>query len=208
MIRQDPPRSRTGNGVVPIVAFLAIFGLTLVLFFLQLDRSPDPASGAPPPTPAGAPGVAPHPESMPLNDSFQQRLSDLQAALEADPADTVALSELSGIWLTAHQPERGLALSRQWTEVAPESVSAWLQLVTAYGVLERWDEAFQANVRLLELAPDHHLGMLNMGTIQANRQELEEARRWWSRVVEEAPGTSEAQAAAESLSQLGGGGKP
>lgn len=141
---------------------------------------------------------------MPLNAAFQQRLNELEAALEANPADTAALSELSGIWLTAHQPERGLALSRQWTESAPESESAWLQLTTAYGILGRWDEALEACRRLLELAPDHRLAMLNMGTIQANRQEWDEARRWWTRVVEEAPGTSEAEAAAQSLAELEG----
>jgi tetratricopeptide (TPR) repeat protein len=144
---------------------------------------------------------------MPLNEAFRQRLSDLEAALETHPADTAALSELSGIWLTAHQPERGLVLSRQWTDVAPESESAWLQLTTAYGILERWDEALEANRRLLELAPDHPLAMLNMGTIQANRQETDEARRWWTRVVAEAPGTTEAEAAARSLRELDGGGR-
>lgn len=206
MTRQDVPRARSGNSAAPIIAFLAIFGLTLVVFFLQFDRSPAPPAGGPTTIPGASPGGAPHPESMPLNEAFQQRLNDLEAALQADPADTAALSELSGIWLTAHQPERGLALSRQWTEVAPESESAWLQLTTAYGILERWDEALEANRRLLELAPNHRLAMLNMGTIQVNLQELDEARRWWTRVVEEAPGTSEAEAAARSLRELEGGG--
>jgi len=205
MHRHDVPRDRTGRGAAPVVAFLAIFGLTLVLFFLQFDSPAGPATGVPAPGSGAVPGGAPHPESMPLNDTFRQRLSDLQAALDADPNDTLALSELSGIWLTAHQPERGLELSLRWRDAAPESVSAWLQLVTAYGVLERWDEAYEANVRLLELAPDHRLAMLNMGTIQANRAQPEEARRWWSRVIEEAPGTSEAEAAAQSLGQLEGG---
>jgi len=143
---------------------------------------------------------------MPLNASFQQRLDDLQAALEANPGDTAALAELSGIWLTAHQPERGLALSQQWTEVAPESVEAWLQLVAAYGLLQRWDEALEANRRVLELSPDNRTAMVNMGALHANRQELEEARRWWTRVVEEAPGTSEADLAARSLRELEGSG--
>ena len=40
MTRQDLPRAGSGSNAAPIIAFLAIFGLTLVVFFLQFDSSP------------------------------------------------------------------------------------------------------------------------------------------------------------------------
>ena len=99
MTRQDLPRTRSSNSAAPIIAFLAIFGLTLVVFFLQFEPSPAPATGGAPVGPRAVPEGAPPSQSMPLNAAFQQRLNELEAALAADPADTTALSELSVIFI-------------------------------------------------------------------------------------------------------------
>jgi hypothetical protein len=55
---------------------------------------------------------------------------------------------------------------------------------------------------LLELDPSRMITHLNMGAIHGNLRELDEARRWWSGIVEQAPGTREADAALEALATL------
>lgn len=185
------------NRVVLVVAFLVMMGVTLVAFGLK--RSPvAPGATAGPQVDGVSPGA--------VSEEFQQQVAALEARLEAAADDTVALAELSDLMRMAHQPERSLELATRWMEVAPLSNAALDRHIAALAELNRWDEAYEANQRLFELDPANLVVLLNMGAIEANRGDEGEARRWWTRILTEAPGSDVAARAETALASLEGSG--
>ncbi len=181
----------------PIAAFAFLAGVTIVAFLTQ----------GPPRTTqqASANTVVPeqsNPGSLGVNQSFDEAVSALEATLATNPFDTLALASLVELMLASHQPDQALEVTSKWIQASPDSPDAWLQRTMAFAALERWEDALGANQVLLNIDPSRLLTHLNMGAIHGNLGDAEEARRWWTGVIETAPGTDEALAAERSLAQM------
>jgi tetratricopeptide (TPR) repeat protein len=194
-LNQPSPRRAVPLG--PVLGLVLLGGVTAVAFAMQ---------GRPVLSPQGPENPSevevPHPGEMPVSASFGEAVSTLEAALAATPDDTLALASLVELMLSSHQGERAVELTTRWLDAYPGHPEAMLQRVMAYSALERWDEALEANRALYDVDPSSMLTRLNMGALYGNIGDADEARRWWTGVVEASPGTNEATVAERSLGRL------
>lgn len=189
-------RGWRGPGL-PLAGF-ALLGIITVTAYIIKGPAVTPVE-VDPGSELGAPsGTA----TMPVSASFDEAMASIEEALEADPADTLALAALIELTMSSHQLERAISLTDDWLAISPDHPEALLRKVMALASLERWEEALVVNHQLFVLDRARLLPRLNMGSIYGNLGQVEEARRWWTEVIEEAPGTAEAAAAERALAQL------
>lgn len=152
--------------------------------------------------PAEIPVAAQDPPSATnVSHDFRRRVAELQTRLDSAPADTLALRELARMLFDAHSMEEASALYERYVGLVPDARQAWLDLATAQASLERWDEAEQTMLRMLDVFPDDPAATWNLGAILANQGRSEEAATWWHRTVESAD-TALAAKARHALSSL------
>jgi tetratricopeptide (TPR) repeat protein len=215
--QQDPPGASSGRSethpqaadylrserrmapgaLLPVAVFALLAAVTAIAFVVKGPATRPSGSGA-----VAAPASGGGPSQMPVSMSYEEQLATLEAAVAADPRDTLALAALAELTMASHQVERALGLIDDWLRIAPESPNALLQKVIAYSSMQRWDEAIEANLLLYELDPDRLLTRVNMGALYANKGEPDSARSWWNGVVSDAPGTNEALASERAIAQL------
>lgn len=133
---------------------------------------------------------------------YRQELARLEAAVENDPGDTLALAALADFALAAHQAERALVPLDQWLEIAPESIDALEQKTVALASIQRFEEALEVNRTLFRQDPARLHTRLNMGALFANLEVPDSASAWWGDIIAEAPESEEAAIARRGLQRL------
>ncbi len=134
------------------------------------------------------------PSAENVSHDYRRRVAELQGRIETAPDDTLALRELAGMQFDAHSMEAAAALYERYLVLVPGARQAWLDLATAQASLERWNDAEQTMLRMLDLFPDDPAGTWNLGAVLANQGRPEEAATWWHRTMESADTALAAQA--------------
>lgn len=194
----ESARPLAPGAMIPLAGFILLAAITAFAFIQQRLSSGSQEDATAPPASAASAAA----ENAPLSASFAERMAALEAAVAADPRDTLALAHLAEFTLAAHQPERALEVVDDWLAVAPRSLAALDQKAMAYAAMERWSEALEVNQRMYELDPTLDVVRLNMGAIYGNLGDMEQARRWFMTVVTDAPGTPHADAAVRAIARL------
>lgn len=127
----------------------------------------------------------------------QERVDELTAAIEADPANIDAMSDLGLLYYDAALFDESVKWQMEILEQDPENVDALLAVGVSYFSLNQNDEALEYWMKAAELAPDtpepwYNLGFLYLSMDPPDYDKAEEA---WATVVEVAPDTELAAAA-------------
>lgn len=141
------------------------------------------------------------PSATNVSHEFKRRTAELRDRIDESPQDSLALRELAGMLFDAHSTEEAIDLYERYLQLVPRARQAWLDLATAQGSLDRWQDAEQTMERMLTVYPDDPAATWNLGAILANQGRTEEAARWWHRTVESAD-TALASKARNALSTL------
>lgn len=160
--------------------------------------------GEVPATPAGAAALGAPGEAVIQVD--QERVAALEARVEADPADTAAMSELGTIYITAGDLERAGHWQQRILADHPDDIDARLALGVVLFNQGDLEAAERQWLRASELDPDkaephYNLGFLHLAADEPDMAKVEEH---WGRVVELAPDSDMAATIANHLSTLGG----
>ncbi|MFQ5534526.1 MAG: hypothetical protein ACE5EM_06860 [Sphingomonadales bacterium] len=86
--------------------------------------------------------------------------------------------------------------------IEPRNVEVYIFRASARRSLEKLDEAQSDVEKALALEPDNILALLERGNLNGLAGDPERAREDWSRIIEQAPGTPAADAAARNLAKL------
>jgi len=122
---------------------------------------------------------------------------------ERDATDVESRVQLGNLYFDAHQFDRAIPWYDEALALNPRDVNVSTDLGVAFYYTNQSDRALAQFERSLAIDPRHAKTLLNVGIVRAfGKQDLEGAEAAWARVVELAPGSPEAQAAAEALQRM------
>ena len=131
----------------------------------------------------------------------------LRKRVEEAPTDTAARRALGDLLFTAHEPGAAAEHYRAYLEQRPDHRQTWLDLMNAYGRVQKWEQALQAATQMLEHIPRDAAALYNAGAAAANLERYAAARRHWQRALENDPSSSvqtKTETALQRLDSLSG----
>jgi tetratricopeptide (TPR) repeat protein len=129
----------------------------------------------------------------------------LERAVSLNPNHTDAALNLSGAYILSGKFKKALALLEPLSVQEPDNAMVWTNLGAAYlgnPVLARDEEQKQAIAafrRALEIRPAAPSVAYNIGLIYRDRQEKEEAIRWFRQAIRDNPNDDHARSMLEKL---------
>lgn len=130
----------------------------------------------------------------------------LERAVSLDPGHTDAMLNLSGAYILTGKFKKALSLLEPLSEREPDNAMVWTNLGAAFlgnPVLARDEEQRQAIAafeRALEIRPAAPSVAYNIGLIYRDREEIEEAIKWFHQAVRDNPNDHHAHSLLEKLS--------
>jgi cytochrome c-type biogenesis protein CcmH/NrfG len=127
------------------------------------------------------------------------RIAATKAQLAANPKDVDALVQLGNDYFDTHQPQLAVDAYAKALTLAPDNPKA-ADILTDQGVMYRelknYDKALANFKQAGKLNPNHLPSLLNLGVVYAtDLHDMPSARKVWTRIVEVAPGTPQAEQA-------------
>ena len=122
----------------------------------------------------------------------EQRLRQLQSAVDANPANADAQRALARALHDAMRPDEALEHFEKAAELDPGPRSL-LDLALFYGAVSRLGDAETAYFRILELAPGQPVALHNLGNIATKRGDHEQAVAYYRRALAAKPDYLRAQ---------------
>ena len=161
---------------------------------VQLQQSaPAPAPASPADQPAGGANTTP----PPLDEG---KVQSLQTIIKSDPKNAGAYVQLGNTYFDAQRYSDAVKWYEEGIKLDPKNPDASTDLGVSYYYSGRTDDALKQFEYSLKLNPKHAKTLFNKGIVLAfGKRDLEGASAAWKQVVQLAPGTPEAQAAAQGL---------
>ncbi len=180
-------------------------GLVIALFTFQIGRAggllrpPEPVVaapiggvGAPPPAaapPAGAPDLDAH-------------IAATKRLVEANPKDRRAWVTLGNAYFDGDRPQESIEAYERALQLGPDDPDVITDQGVMYVALRQFDKALANFQKANRLDPDHRQSLFNIGVAYAGLEDLDRAEEAWSRVIQAAPGTPDAERARAAIAQL------
>ena len=166
--------------------------LSIMAWIIWSER---PGAGAP----AGAAAVPA--TALPAVDTA--RIANLEAAVQADPADRASRVALGDVHFRAHRFADAVPWYEQALDLDAEDASVRANLGVSYFYSGSLDDAVSQLDQALRIAPDHARAWLFLGLVRAfGEEDLAGATAAWERVIELAPESREADSAREALARV------
>jgi tetratricopeptide (TPR) repeat protein len=161
---------------------------------VQLEQSA--AAPAPAAAGGGAATGAPH-QAPPLDEG---KVQSLQTIIKSDPRNAGAYVQLGNAYFDAERYSDAIKWYQEGVKLDPKNPDASTDLGVSYYYSGRTDDALKQFENSLTLNPKHAKTLFNKGIVLAfGKRDLQGATEAWQQVVQLAPGTPEAQAAAQGL---------
>lgn len=124
----------------------------------------------------------------------------LRRSLALDPSRARAAANLVHLLLSQGRAQEAVEVGRNLVERRPLYAEGWTALGAALLESRRLEEAGPVLARAWELQPYLPSSACNLGSLAWLQEDLEGARRWWSRCLELDPGNTYARRGLESVS--------
>ncbi|HSN90072.1 MAG TPA: tetratricopeptide repeat protein [Anaeromyxobacteraceae bacterium] len=179
--------SRSGGKVAPPMPGAAMPGV--------------PMPGAVPGLPPGLPPGAPHAgAASPADFETLQRIAIGEQLVQREPKNRQAWVQLGNDYFDTRQPQKSIDAYAKALELGPDDPD----VLTDQGVMQlelgKPDRAIANFEKASKLDPKHVKSVFNLGVVFAyHLKDPAKAARYWSRVIEMAPGSPEAVKARQAL---------
>jgi cytochrome c-type biogenesis protein CcmH/NrfG len=128
------------------------------------------------------------------------KVQSLQTIIKSDPKNAGAYRQLANTYFDAQRYPDAIKWYEESMKLDPKNPDASTDLGVSYYYSGRTDEALKQFEYSLKLNPKHAKTLFNKGIVLAfGKRDLQGATDAWQQVVQLAPGTPEAQAAAQGL---------
>jgi cytochrome c-type biogenesis protein CcmH/NrfG len=165
----------------------------------------------PVPVVAAAP-AAPQSNERPVPQLDETQAQSLMNVANADAKNVEVRVKLGKLYLDAERFADAVKWYEQAVALDPKNVEASTELGESYLYTNQTDRALKQFEYSLKIDPKHVKTLINQGAVYAyGKQDFDAAERSWQKVVDLAPGTTEAQMAQraiESLKTMHQGGAP
>jgi hypothetical protein len=181
--------------VLILAAFVAVVVATCARFDDRAGGAPEAIAVATnwaveTPT-GGTAGASPTREDV--RSQFHVDVERLRMRVEKAPHDSTLLITLARLLQGAHRPTEAASYYERYVALIPSD---------RHAAVAQWEEAKGAMLSLLEVIPDNPAAMYNLGAIDANLGNYQEATAWWRRVSEGGADEALAVKATESLRRI------
>ncbi|NOX66919.1 MAG: tetratricopeptide repeat protein [Chlorobi bacterium] len=142
------------------------------------------------------------PSKSDVKPEFYQRLENLGKEVEANPQDTAKIMEYAQLLSLAHQSENALKQYEKILKVDPNRIDVLLSEGLLYYNLAKYDEAEKATKRVLKVDGNYLEAKFNLGIIAVAQGDKEKAKKIWTKLVKDNPGSEAAKYAKDALAKL------
>jgi tetratricopeptide (TPR) repeat protein len=126
----------------------------------------------------------------------------LKKAAEENPDDTLKLREYADFLAQAHQQDEAIKEYEKILKKDPKRTDILTSIAFIHYNKKEYKEAEEGLSKVLAIDKNHLQAKYNLGAIAANQGDFEKAKKIWTQLVKEHPGTEMAKLAQESLSRL------
>jgi len=164
---------------------------------LQQQSAPAAQPAQAPPDQAGTTPPTGQRQAPPLDEG---KVQGLLTIIKSDPKNAGAQVQLANTYYDSEKYPDAIKWYESSLKLDPKNVDASTDLGVAYYYSGRTDDALKQFEASLKLNPSHAKTLFNKGIVLAfGKKDLQGASDAWQQVVKLAPGTPEAQAAAQGL---------
>lgn len=135
---------------------------------------------------------------------YATALAQFQAAVERNPQDTDALSNLGQVLVRMNRPADAIPYLERATALMPDRWAYQFNLARALGLVGRMAESIQGYRRAQELFPDDYVTTFNLALALHKNGDTTEARKLLEKVVQSNKSFGEADDARKLLAQIKG----
>jgi cytochrome c-type biogenesis protein CcmH/NrfG len=150
------------------------------------------------------PGAALHP-GVPPQAGFeaQQRIAIAEQLVQRDPKNHQAWVQLGNDYFDTHQAQKAVDAYAKALELQPNDPNVMTDQGVMYRELRQYDRAIASFEKANKLDPTHVQSIYNLGVVYAfDLRDPAKAAKYWSRVIETAPGSREAVQARQALASM------
>lgn len=199
---------------IAVATATAFFGLIVGWIIGSQYARVSPAGGVPAAAQTQAAPSAPAGQPPRLLDEAE--VQALKSAASQDPRNAMVRTQLGNLYYDAGQFNDAITWYQESLKVNPKDPDVSTDLAICFYNLNQPDRALKQFEYSLSVDPKHTKSMLNIGIVRAfGKQDLAGAVAIWTKLVEMAPGSADAQAAKQALDSLkaahpeiGGGATP
>ncbi len=178
----------------PVVASIVAITMMLALVVTVLPGVANP----------GGAGTRPSADGRQVIDnSTQQRITQLEGLLKNSPKDTGILTQLGNEYYDTGQYPKAIEFYSQVLDQTPNDTNVRTDMATAYLYSGMASNAIREYKKALEAEPNKQQTLFNLGVAysEANPPEIDNAVAQWQKVIQLYPGTDDAKKAQDFINK-------
>jgi len=135
-----------------------------------------------------------------VSEAFRIKLHELEMKFKSKPDNVEIAEELADLYLASHQENKAIQVYEKFRNKL--SIESLFNLTLAYYNLKNLEKAEDVTIYILRKKPNDYKAIFNLGSIRASMGDKEQAKKYWSEVINRFPQTEEAKKAQELLALL------
>ena len=190
-----------------------VIGLAVGLFVgYQIGNAgsskPPEMAAMPPGVPPGMPSGMPPgmPGAAPGGPEILAQIATLQSVVARDPKNVQAWIQLGNDYFDTQQPQKAIEAYGRALELKPNDPNVLTDQGVMYKALGQYDKAIANFEQANKADPKHVQSLFNMGVVYAtDMKQNDKAIAAWTKVVQTAPGSPQAQQAQQLIADMKAG---
>ena len=146
--------------------------------------------------------TSPPPSSQNVSESFKHELNSLKKEAEQNPNDTVTLRKYADLLVASHKPQESIELYERILKKNPKRIDILFSLAFVYYNSGNFKNAEDETNKILHYDNQNIQALYNLGAIEASKGNNEDAKRIWSKLLNDFPNSELANMTRESLNKL------
>lgn len=142
------------------------------------------------------------PSKSDVKPEFWENLDKMGKEVEANPNDTLKMRKYAELLSMAHQTDKALEQYEKILKKDPKRVDILLSEGLLYFNEGKYSEAEKVTSRVLDINKNHLEAKFNLGVIAVSQGDKEKARKIWTELAENNPGSEASEYAKEALKKL------
>lgn len=140
-----------------------------------------------------------HAEEGGVDLALMQQLGEMENRVKAQPENLEMMLELAHGFNDAGVADKAIFYYQKYLGLKPQSPEVIIDMGTCYFNLKKFEQADSIMRTALKLAPDHPIGLYNLGIVNLSKGDVNESKKWFERVIKVHPNSKQAEQAKKIL---------
>ncbi|MBI2416705.1 MAG: zinc ribbon domain-containing protein [Ignavibacteriales bacterium] len=139
------------------------------------------------------------PAAKGVNLAAVNAINELEKSVKAQPENLEQMLQLAHMLNDAGFFDRAIAYYKLYLGKNPASPEVIIDMGVCFFSLQNYDKADSIMRTALKLAPNHPIGLYNLGIVNMSKGNMPEAKKWFELVIKVHPGSAQAEQAKQIL---------